>query len=249
VSAHVVIVAGGTRGVGASVLAAMIAVALAEPRHRVLLVDGAGHHAAQHRLFGVRVEGGASAPIPLLSGLDLLPALLGAASTAGGRASHQLAAAWEGGYDLVLIDAGSRLAAVLAACEGGSRMIAVTTGDQVAAAAGYALAKAATAAFPTLPVHVVVTRHDAPAAPAAPAAYDQLRAGAELFLRRPLGLLGTVPDDLCLRRAITGGMTIDDAAVGSPAAVAAGHVGAQLLSILGAAPAPTTHQTSHQRLT
>jgi len=248
VSTHVVIVAGGTRGVGASVLAAMVALALAEPRHRVLLVDGAGHHAAQHRLFGVRADGGgASAPIPLLAGLDLLPAAPGDTSAPGRRALHQLDAVREGGYDLVLIDGGSRLASVLATCEGGgSQMIAVTTGDQVAAAAGYALAKAATTAFPTLPVHVVLTRHDVHAAPAA---YDQLRAGAERFLRRPIGLLGTVPDDLCLRRAITGGMTIDDAAVGSPAALAAGHVGAQLLSVLGAAPAPTTHQTSHQRLT
>lgn len=125
-------------------------------------------------------------------------------------------------------------------------MIAVTTPDQVAVAAGYALVKAATARFPRLPVHVVVTRHDGHATPGA---YEQLRAGAELFLGRPLALLGMIPDDLCLQRAIAGGMTIDDAAVGSPMALAASQVGAQLLSTLGAAAAPTMHQTPHQLLT
>jgi hypothetical protein len=52
-----------------------------------------------------------------------------------------------------------------------------------------------------------------------------------------VGFAGAVPDDPCLQGGLGAGMTVQDAAAGSPAALAARVAGLRLMDEDGAAPA------------
>jgi MinD-like ATPase involved in chromosome partitioning or flagellar assembly len=140
---------------------------------------------------------------------------------------------------LVVLDAGSRLDAVCACCEasapayaGATRLLVVTDTEPIALAASYALVKAArerTAAFPGGPVSadVVVNRHDEAAARHACA---QIAQACREFLAVTPHLVGSLPDDGSLARALRAGMPLQDAAAGSPAAAAAQSLAERLLA-------------------
>ncbi len=243
---RVVIVGGGKGGVGTSTVAALLAISAAESGHRVLLVDGDEFAGVQHLMFGVMpsfplaaLRGGDVLPqdlvIPVASTLHLLP---GGASLDSApitpperRALFRRVSSLYDQYDLVVADGGSRLDSVLSlAAAGVERVVAVTTTDRIATAATYALVKAVHARHAGLPIEVVVNGHDDPLLPAAP--YQQIAAGALSFLQRSVALGGTVPHDPSLRAAVGEGMTVQDAAHGSPAALALGAVAARLLGSL-----------------
>ncbi len=236
----VLVCASGRGGSGTSLAAAVLALAAAGDGHRTLLVDGdelVGPHAL---LLGVSpparwplLLGGAvqaaQLPVAIAPTLSLVPGgraqsaadappLTAAERRACFARVHTLADA----YALVVIDAGARLDAVLAALDGSRaapRLVIVTAGhDPIAMASSYALLKAVHARQPRLDVDVLVNRlDDGTAARVA----DTLAHGARQFLDRPVTFAGALPHDLALDAALRAGMPFLDAVTGSPVAVAA----------------------------
>ena len=251
-STTVLVVASGKGGTGTSLVTALLGLAIAGEGRQVLLVDGTESYGALHLMLGVlprhplaALRGGRASAEELLTPigetLSLFPG--GGADEPDaaplGMAERQIlfrrvAELYER-HDLVVVDAGSRLEAVLTACGGGvSRVLLVATEDQIAMAASHALLKALEARMPGLPVDVVVNRAGERHAAEV---HDHLAAAAERFLARALGFAGAVPDDPCLQGGLGAGMTVQDAAAGSPAALAARAAGLRLMDEDGAAPA------------
>jgi MinD-like ATPase involved in chromosome partitioning or flagellar assembly len=240
--ATVLVIASGKGGTGVSLATALLGLAVAGEGRRVLLVDGTESYGALHLMLGVTprhplaaLRGGAvdaeALLAPLGETLCLFPGGAGDdAVTPLSAAERQLlfgrvAELYER-YDLVVVDAGSRLEAVLTACAGGvSRLLLVTTTDPIAMAATHALLKAVDARQPGLPVDVLVNRA---AAPDAERVAAQLGDAAARFVGRELGFAGAIPDDPCLQGGLGAGMTVQDAAAGSPAALAARAAGLQM---------------------
>jgi MinD-like ATPase involved in chromosome partitioning or flagellar assembly len=247
--ATVLVIASGKGGTGVSLATALLGLAVAGEGRQVLLVDGTESYGALHLMLGVTprhplaaLRGGAAEAeellTPVAETLSLFPG-----GGADGEAVAPLSAAerqllfgrvaelYER-YDLVVVDAGSRLEAVLTACAGGvSRLLLVTSEDRIAMAATHALLKAVAARQPDLPVDVLVNRAGAPEAEQV-ATY--LRDAAARFIGRELGFAGAIPDDPCLLGGLGAGMTVQDAAAGSPAALAARAAGLRLLNDDGA---------------
>jgi flagellar biosynthesis protein FlhG len=227
-----VVVGSGKGGTGTSTLAALIALLASADGASVLLIDAADGLGAQHMLFGVRpahglaaLRGGGAQPhdlvVPLTDRLALLAAAADPAepdqlSPAERRALLQRFSVLHREFDLVVIDGGSRLESVAAACaSGASRLIAVTTADRIAMATTYALFKATRARFGTLDCEVLVNRADEQTGRTA---HAELVAAADRFGESRPGFAGAVPEDACLAAGIAAGMPLHEAAVGSPAA-------------------------------
>jgi flagellar biosynthesis protein FlhG len=241
--ATVLVVAGGKGGTGVSLVTALLGLAMAGEGRRVLLVDGTESYGALHLMLGVKprhplaaLRGGEAQVEDLLTpvaetlalfpggGADL-PEAIPLSATERQLLFRRVRALYDG-FDLVVVDAGSRLEAVLTACGGGvTRVLAVASDDQITMAATHALLKALEARLPGLPVDVVVNRSSGAEAQEV---YGHLRAAAEQFLRRPVGFAGALPHDPCLQGGLGAGMTIQDAAAGSPAALAAREAGLRL---------------------
>jgi MinD-like ATPase involved in chromosome partitioning or flagellar assembly len=143
---------------------------------------------------------------------------------------------------LIVLDGGSRLDAVCACCEsaaapanaGGVRLLVVTDTDPIALAASYALVKAArerTAALPdgAVTCDVIVNRHDEDSAALG---FAQIAQASADFLGATVRHAGTIPDDGSLALALRAGMPLQDAAAGSPAAVATHALVERLLAHL-----------------
>lgn len=237
---HVVGVGSGKGGTGTSILTALVAIAAAEAGHRTLLVDADAVIGTQHRLFGVESPAGLGllahgdrtiddVRVPLGMGLDLVP---GGGSDGGltdleHRTALRRAGEVFGEYALVLVDAGSHLAAVQrVAAAGISRLVVVATPDAIAAAAAYAVVKATAAKHPDLAADLLINRDDGPTALHAA---DEIGIASSTFLGRPLSCLATVPDDATLRTALSAGLPLPDAAAGSPVATALRAVALRLL--------------------
>jgi MinD-like ATPase involved in chromosome partitioning or flagellar assembly len=218
------VLAGGKGGVGTSTLAVLLAHAAAGEKLRVLLVDGTEGSGALHHLTGAgpdpvglvqlaRGEVDADAVVtPLAPGLDLVAGgtadpddevLLGP----GHRASALLRASVHfSGYDVVLLDVGSRMAGIVASAglqPGG--LAVVTTSEPVALAGSYAVLKVARARLAHVAPQVVVTGRDAAGAVAT---HEIVRAASERFLGVDVALAGGVPDDPELAGRIREGRTL-----------------------------------------
>ena len=208
--APVVAVGAGKGGVGTSTVAALVAAALAADGRAVLLVDASEGMSGLHALLGVpptppvqRLRGGATRPaelvVPVAPGLSLVSdggesdggaAPLGAPER---RILMRRIVALRTDYDVVILDAGASMGGVLAACAAGATaFVAVTPADRVGLAATYALVKVLHAERPTLPVHVVASRH---AGREALASFEQLRTAADRFLAREPRFAGAIPDE------------------------------------------------------
>lgn len=167
------------------------------------------------------------------------------------RALLRRAASCFAQHELVVVDAGSRLDGVRAGLETAQaaaqaadgnlavRLLVVTGSDPIALAASYALVKSVASGVagdasdsPSLPVDVLASRLDDDEARHA---FEHLDAAARQFLQQPLRFVGCVPDDASLAVALRAGMPLQDAATGSPAAVAMQSVATTL-----AAPSPAT---------
>jgi len=239
--AQVVVVGSGKGGAGTSVVAALVAVAAAATGKRVLLVDADPHVGPQRYLFGIApspsiadlragVEPAAIA-VPVSATLTLVPGgppvSAGAtpADPAEQRALLRRVATLYPEHELVVIDGGSRLDAVSACLESAglpARLLVVTDTDPIALAASYALVKAArerTAAIAGGPVaaDVLVNRQDDESGRLG---FAQVARACVEFLGATVRHAGTLPEDGSLALALRAGMPLQDAAAGSPAAVA-----------------------------
>lgn len=228
---NVVVVGSGKGGVGTSTVAALLALLAGTGGSRVLLVDADDAVGSLALVLGVEaragwgsLRGGGAAPesllVPLTEQVVLLPGggagAESAATPAERRALFRRIAALYAGYDLVVVDGGSRLEPVLGACAAGvGRLLAVTVAERIALAATYALMKAVEARYPDAALELLVNRSDDQGARAA---FDDVAAATTRFLARGIGFAGALPDDDCLRAAMDAGMTLQDAAEGSPAA-------------------------------
>lgn len=238
----IVVVASGKGGTGVSLVSALVGLAVAGEGRRVLLVDGTDSYGALHVMLGVEprhrlaeLRGGTvQAEALLVTVTETLSLLPGGADEPGEQpmsaTERQLlsrrARELYDGFDLVVVDAGSRLDAVLGACgDGVDRLVVLATDDQVTMAASHALIKAVEARLPGLPVDVLVNRADEGAAAVV---HGHMATAAMQFLGREVGHAGAVPHDHCLQTGMGAGMTVQDAAAGSPAAVAARDVGLRL---------------------
>ncbi len=220
----VVVVGAGKGGVGTSTIAALAAMAGAERGLRVLLVDADENVGAQALLFGLppagpgigALRGGDVTPDELLvkvaPGLILLPGGGGEdlGTTASGVAHRRVLLARVSslfdGFDMVVLDGGSRLESVLAACRtGAERLLAVTAPDRIALAAGYALFKVVRARFPGLPVEVVVNRATTSQGGDV---FNVVRDAAAVFLETPVGFTGAVPSDPVLEEVVQSGRSL-----------------------------------------
>lgn len=256
----VVVVGSGRGGSGTSVAAALLALSAAAAGRRVLLADLDEHVGPQRLLLGVAPAHGLSALrtglapeallVPVSTTLSLLPG--GGDDTpldpAERRALLRRATATFAAHDVVVLDAGSRLDAVRAglqtawaAARAGDgnlavRLLVVTGSDPIALAAAYALVKGVAADDaadrPSLPIDVLASRLDDDEARRT---FEHVDAAARQFLQQPLRFAGTLPDDATLAVALRAGMPLQDAAVGSPAAVAMQTIAARLT-----APSPAT---------
>ena len=228
------LVASGKGGVGTSVVASLAALAAAERRDRVLLVDANEGGGTLHHLFGVRptsslwmlgdervhandvmmrVDENVTLVAGGTSGTAVAPANDAERRAALARLAHVYR-----DYDTIIFDGGSRLDTISAISElTDPTLLLVTSADRLALAANYALVKSVSAKRNEAPIAVVANRHsDALASEAC----EFLIGACSHFLGRTIDVAGVIPDDPCLQAAVGAGMTVRDALDGSPAAEA-----------------------------
>lgn len=244
---HVVAVAAGKGGVGASTVAALLAMGVAVTGRTVLLVDADPNFGTLHLMLGADPGDGLPAlrrpgvtPRDLVQtvdeGLHLVPASGGGpggdapAPAERGALLRRLRPLYEEA-ELVVVDVGSRLSSVKTAARAGvGRMVAVTEGGRVSVAATYALLKAVERRRPGLPVEVVANRRSEREARGP---LRTLRDASRHFLSRPVGITAPVPADPRLRETLEEGRSLLEASHASPAAEAAFHLGQRLMREVG----------------
>lgn len=258
---QVLLLAGGKRGQGTSTTAALLGIVSAADGQRVLLVDAAGGERPLATLLGVAAgsaldrhrEGSALLEELLLPVSDTLSLLtVGDASgsddpkSAGERrAFFRWLAPLYGRFDLVVIDAGSRLDPILETAGSCARAMLVTGNDRVAVTATYALLKTLESRHPGLPVELLV---NASATPAALASYRELETAAQLFLQRAVDYAGAVPDDEALRAGAEAGIPVQQAPLDSPVVVAIHQLAARVRRELAHRSRPSGEpRLSHRR--
>jgi len=147
-----------------------------------------------------------------------------------------------GEFDLVLIDAGSRVDSVVAAAgPAAHRFITVGGVDPVGLAASYALVKTVEARWPGAPIDLLVNRHTEARARDA---FHYVRSATERFLSRGLEYSGTIPEDEELGAVILAGHALAHMAGNTVAGRSMQLVAAKLLSDLDAG----TRRESPQQL-
>ena len=238
-----ILVGSGKGGVGTSTVAALLALQAAAEGEQVLLVDGADAIPSLHLLLGVHprhelaaLRGSGISPeellVPVLPRLSLLPGGgMGDAALppAERQALFRRVSALFSRFDCVVFDAGSRLGSVLhLSASGIDRLLAVSTPDRIALAATYALIKAVGERFPGIRTDLLMNRSDPDSGQQC---WDALNGAAAHFLNRHVELAGALPDDPSLAAAVGAGMTLPEAADGSPAMLVLQSIGSQLLSV------------------
>ncbi|HEY4130646.1 MAG TPA: P-loop NTPase [Gemmatimonadaceae bacterium] len=256
------IVASGKGGVGTSVIAAITAITAAERGDRVLLIDATESGGTHHHLFGARpthslwmlsnasvnpsdvalkIDDHLSLVAGGTSGSAITPANDAERRTALSRVTQLYA-----GYDFVVLDAGSRLDTISAACEiGVPSVLLVTSADRLSLAANYALVKSINGRRPGMALSVVANRHGEALAEQA---CEFLIGACSHFLNRSIEIVGAIPDDPCMQAAVGAGMSVRDAIEGSPAADAVRGVLSRLLPSPRSAARPATFSLSSSSL-
>jgi MinD-like ATPase involved in chromosome partitioning or flagellar assembly len=242
------LVASGRGGSGCSLVSALLAVAAAGSGARVLLVDaddlvgplamtlGVVPRASWLDLRGGRlspqeVATPVSATLTLVAGGSArLSAEAPSVTAAERRACMKRVGMLAEQVDLVVVDCGSRLEAVLSAItpHDGERVLAVAAGhDPIALASTYALVKALRGRHGALVTEILVNRQEGSEAARC---FEAIDGGARQFLGTSLRLAGAVPSDPTLDAALRAGMPFPEAAAGSPAALAAHDVVSRALA-------------------
>ncbi len=236
----VVVVGSGKGGVGTSTVAALLALSGAGRGMRTLLVDGDEGAGSLHLIFGRQdpgpgigaLRGGSVGPedlvVPVDDDLFLLPGGGGgskATYTAGLGEHRALFRRVSGLYEhfgLVVVDGGSHLSSVMAACSyGAARLLAVTSGDRISVAANYALLKVASDRFADLPVEILVNGHDQNFARVV---VEAIQEASERFLALPAPSAGSIPEDLHLRTGMESGVPLQELSAGSSSRAAAAAI-------------------------
>jgi len=255
--AFVTVVAAGKGGVGTSTVATLLALVVAARGTRVLLVDAYDGHGPRPLLFGTgsgprfddhkrsspessdeitRVTETLSLAIPVHAYSDTVPV----APSEKRSGMRRLSALYKG-YDVVVIDGGSRLESVLSACEGGVDQLAlVTAADRICLAASFALVKALGERLGGRPVVLVGNRLEEDRAHEAATLLDS---ATHQFLERGIVFGGSVPDDPCLSAGVAAGMSLLEAAADSPAATAVETIAGRLFEDSAAAPGRSGRRT------
>lgn len=228
----VVVLGSGKGGVGTSTVAGLMALVAAQEGRQVLLVDADEGVGSLHFLFGISdpgpgigiLRGGEVTPAdlvrPVTDGLWLLPG--GGAGTASTLADAQgerrallrRVRDLYPFYDLVVVDGGSHLASVLAACSAGAeRLMVLTAPDRVAMASSYALLKVARERFPALPLEILVNQGQGVTAEDV---FRMMAMAGQRFLGLKVAFGGSVPQDHTLENALAEHRTLLDLAPSSP---------------------------------
>ena len=193
------VVGSGKGGVGKSVLAVLLGVALAARGKRVLLFDGSQNQGNLHILMGVHPAPRLEALLRLLpadSGTEALHAL---GPTDRARLHLRLSGLYDG-FDAVVVDSGPGVEGVVrAAATRATRLVAVAVPEPASLSDVYATIKLVHLQAPALPIDVLVNRVFEPQEGAA--THERLQVAARRFLHRDLGYLGAVPEDTTLRLA------------------------------------------------
>jgi MinD-like ATPase involved in chromosome partitioning or flagellar assembly len=242
----VLVVGSGKGGVGTSTVSALLALVAAQEGRRVLLVDADEGLGSLHFLFGLQdsgpgigaLRGGDLSPAdlvrPVTESLWLLPgggdAVGSTLSTALGerRALLGRVADLFPFYELVIVDGGSHLASVQAACAAGAeRLLALTAPDRVSMAATYALLKVTRERFPALPLEVLVNQGDGMGAEEV---FQMMATAGRRFLGLKVGFGGSIPRDFALEKGIVAEGSVLDLPPSSPALNALGVIHSRLAS-------------------
>lgn len=241
----VLVLGSGKGGVGTSVVSALLALDASRRGEEVLLVDADEGVGSLHLMFGLTdpgpglgsLRGGERAPEDLLvrvaPGLALFPgggggvqATLAVAAAEQRVLLRRVAGLYEH-FGLVVVDGGSRLDTVMAACMAGAeRLLCVTSAERISVAATYALFKVARSRFASLPVELIVS---GASRLSGQATHGIVQAAAESFLDTRVDLGGAVPRDDALVSVLESGRTIAELDAASPAAAAAGDIVVRLL--------------------
>lgn len=219
---RVLVVASGASRCGTTVASALLAATAAAAGRRLVAVD-ATESGALRPLLGAALGPAAAPDHPPTSGADPL----GAAPVVLDAPASALLPLFEAAPVVagaaVLVDAGARLGPVLGALAAAlaadlaAGLLVVTGTAPAQLAAAYALVKVAAQRKLAPAIEVVIV--GGTAAEAADA-FALLAGGARRFLDRPLALAAHVPEDPSLAVAFAAGMSVHDAAAGSPAAAA-----------------------------
>lgn len=241
----VVVVGSGKGGVGTSTVSALLALTAAHRGEHVLLVDADESVGSLHYMLGVKdagaglgaLRGGRVTPQDLLvvagPGLTLLPGGGGgvdatlSSATAERRALFRRVADLYDRYDLVVVDGGSRLESVMAACGAGvERLLCVTEPGRISLAASYALFKVARTRFEGLPVEMVINGADDRSGRGLHAV---VRQATQSFLGTDVRFGGTVPLDADIRDTMDRGYGLQSLLATSEAAAAVGGLADRIL--------------------
>lgn len=246
----VIVVGAGKGGVGTSTVATLLASAMSEQQH-VLLVETGHQIGVMHHLLGVDpahtlddLRAGRAEPeqllVPVADRLTLLsahsPPTAEVLSGAERKLLFRRTAALYERFELVVVDAGSTVDSIVSACTDGGRFLAVSAPDRIAVISTYALIKLLHLRCPDVALEVVANRCDQDAANRT---IESLTEACERFLGRPVEFAGAVPDDPNFTNALAAGVNAIDAAAGSHAADALRAIGNRL-----APPAATTQRTT-----
>lgn len=253
-SPGVLVVGSGKGGVGTSTISSLLALVAAQDGRRVLLVDADEGLGSIHFLFGLPDPGPG---IGILRGGDLTPADLvrpvteslwllpgggsGVESTLSSalgerRALLRRISELYPFYDLVVVDGGSHLASVLAACSAGAeRLLALTAPDRVSMAATYALLKVARERFPPIPLEILVNQGDGVSAEEV---FQTMSMAGRRFLGLRVAFGGSIPRDIALSRGMDTENSLLDLSPSSPAMNALGVINARLVSEQGTGSGP-----------
>jgi len=257
----VVVVGAGKGGVGTSTVATLLALSGARDGRQVLLIDGDEGVGSIHLILGMDdpgvglgdLKGGEAAPSDLLR--QVLPNLWFLPGGGGGveatlaislgerRALYQRVSALYAQFDLVVLDGGSHLSSVLAACAAGAeRLMALTTSDRVAMAATYALFKVTQDRFPSLPMEILVNSQNDPSSDEV---FRLMSSAATRFMGMEPRYGGSIPDDPLLAHLSRDGKPLTELPHDSPSMEAAGLIHGRLAAeqeTFGAEPIPFLSQ-------
>jgi flagellar biosynthesis protein FlhG len=238
----VIVVGAGKGGVGTSTVAALLASAMSDDKN-VLLVETGHQLGVVHHMLGVDpthtlddLRSGRAEPeqllVPVGDRLTLLSAHSPPTAEPLSGAERKLlirrtTTLYER-FQLVVVDAGSTVDSIVAACSDGvSRFLAVTAPDRIAVVSTYALIKLLHLRCPDVALEVIANRCEDDAANRT---IDALTEACSRFLARPVDFAGAVPDDPNFTHALGAGLSAVDAAAGSPAADALRSIGSRIVS-------------------
>jgi len=226
------------------VLSTLLAIEAARGGGRVLLVDADEAVGSLHMMLGITdpgpglgaLRGGRVEPEQLVvaaaPGLDLFPgggggmdATLSSAAAERRALLRRVAGMYEQ-YGTVVVDGGSRLDSVMAACSAGAeRLLCVTSADRISMAASYALFKVARARFEALPVELVVNASEEREGRNL---HATVRAATHSFLQTDVPLGAVIPRDDAVASGLEQGAPLTELPDESAARSAAGALAQRL---------------------